>query len=127
SLTGAGATFPSLVYEAWFYDYHRLVAPGVKINYQAIGSGGGIEQFIAGDVGDRATDAPMSDKDLARAKDAQHLPTVLGGVVLAYDRPGLGGELRLDDATAARIFLGGITRWDEPAIAALNPGLALPA
>jgi phosphate transport system substrate-binding protein len=125
-LTGAGATLPAVVYQQWFYDYHHKVAPGVSINYQSIGSGAGIEQFVAGVTDFGATDAPMTDADLARAPDTQHLPTVLGAVVMSYNLPGLTEPLRLDRATAAGIFLGLITRWDDSRIAAANAGTPLP-
>jgi phosphate transport system substrate-binding protein len=126
SLTGAGATFPAQIYNAWFYDYNREVAPGVKINYQSIGSGGGIEQFIGGEVAFGATDAPMTDAELAREPGTQHLPTVLGAVVVTYNLDGLGQALRLDGPAVGGIYLGQITMWDDPAITALNPGLRLP-
>jgi len=127
SLNGAGATFPAILYQAWFYDYNHQVAKNVRINYQAIGSGGGIQQFIEGSVDFGATDAPMSAKDLAKKPSTQHLPTVLGAVVLAYNIPGVSEPLRLDGAVVGGIYLGTITRWDDPAIAELNPGVALPA
>jgi phosphate transport system substrate-binding protein len=127
TLLGAGATFPSIVYQEWFYDYHQDVAPGVKVNYQSVGSGAGIQQFIAGVVDFGATDAPMSDSDIKRAPDVQHIPTVMGAVVLTYSLPGLEKPLRLDGETAAALFLGNVTRWDDERIAALNPGVVLPA
>ena len=127
SIDGAGATFPAIIYQAWFYDYHHDVAPGVRINYQAIGSGGGIQHFIEGDIDFGATDAPMSDADLRRAPDTQHLPTVLGAVVLTYYLPAFTGPLRLDGSTVAAIYLGQVTAWNDPAIAALNPGATLPS
>ncbi len=123
---GAGATFPAVLYQGWFYDYNRL-APGVRVNYQSIGSGAGINQFKEGTVDFGATDAPMSDADLAAAPWTQHLPTVLGAVALSYNLPGLSAPLRLDAEVVAAIFLGQVSRWDDPAIAALNPGAALPA
>lgn len=127
SLTGAGATFPAQIYNAWFYDYNHDIAPGVKINYQSIGSGGGIEQFIGGEVAFGATDAPMTDAELARQPDTQHLPTVLGAVVVAYNLNGVDTALRLDGPAVAGIYLGTITSWDDPAISSLNPGLSLPS
>jgi len=126
SIDGAGATFPAIVYQAWFYDYNHKVAPGVQINYQAIGSGGGIQQFIEGDIDFGATDAPMSDADFKKAPGTQHLPTVLGAVVLTYNLPNVTGPLRLDGPTVAAIYLGNVKSWHDPAIAALNPGLQLP-
>lgn len=123
---GAGATFPSVLYQGWFVDYHEL-APGVRVNYQSIGSGAGISQFNEGVLDFGATDAPMSDKEMAAAPQAQHLPTVIGAVALGYNLPGVKPIVRLDPAVAAGIFLGAIKRWDDPAIAALNPGVRFPA
>ncbi len=125
-LTGAGATFPYPVYSKWFDAYSKKA--GVEINYQSIGSGGGIRQFTAGTVDFGATDSPMSDEQMTAVKgNVVHLPTVLGAVVLTYNLQGLGtSRLRLDAATIADIFLGKITRWDHPRLAALNPGLKLP-
>ncbi len=125
-LLGAGATFPSVLYQAWFYDYHQL-APGVRANYQSVGSGAGIQQFIDGTLDFGATDAPMSDADLLRAPRTQHLPTVLGAVAISYNLPGVEGRLRLDADVVAGLFLGTIHSWDDPAIKRLNPDLPLPA
>ena len=126
-LTGAGATFPYPIYRKWFSDYDA--AKGVRINYQSIGSGGGIRQLSEGTVDFGASDAPMSASELAKAKGGPilHVPTVIGAVVLAYNLPGLAQPLRLDGPTAADLFLGRITRWNDARIAALNPGVALPA
>lgn len=126
NVLGAGATFPSIVYQAWFYRYNHEVAGGVRINYQSVGSGAGVEQFIENTVDFGATDTPMSDATLARAPDVVHLPTVMGAVVVTYSLPGLAKPLRLDGLTTAAIFLGEITNWSDPAIAALNPGVTLP-
>ncbi len=126
NLTAAGATLPAIIYQAWFYDYHRDVSSGVKVNYQSIGSGAGIQQLIEGSVDFAASDAPMTDAEMARGPGIQHLPAVASAVVLTYNLS-LKHPLRLDGATTAKIFLGEITRWDDPAIAALNPGEALPA
>jgi len=125
-LTGAGATFPYPLYSKWFDAYNKKT--GVPINYQSIGSGGGIRQFAAGTVDFGASDGPMSDEQMAAVKgNVVHLPTVLGAVVLTYNLPGLGAaRFRLDAPTIADIFLGKITRWDHPRLAALNPGLKLP-
>jgi phosphate transport system substrate-binding protein len=127
SLTGAGATFPNPIYSKWFDAYHRET--GVRINYQSIGSGGGIRQFIEGTVDFGATDGPMTDEQIAAVKsDVMHVPTVLGAVVATYNLPALGGKpLRFDGPTLADIFLGRITRWNDRRLAALNPGVALPA
>jgi phosphate transport system substrate-binding protein len=126
-ITGAGATFPYPIYSRWFSDYAK--ATGVKINYQPIGSGGGIRQLSEQTVDFGATDAPMSDAELAKAKGGPvlHIPTALGAVVVTYNLPGLTQPVKLDGPTIAAIFQGQITRWNDPRIAALNPGLQLPA
>ncbi len=126
TLTGAGATFPNPVYTKWFDTYAK--ATGVRINYQSIGSGGGIRQFTEGTVDFGATDGPMSDQQIQGIQgNVEHIPTVIGAVVLTYNLPGVGGtKLRLDAATTADIFLGKLTRWNDGRIAALNPGVSLP-
>lgn len=126
NLIGAGATFPYPLYSKWFDVYNR--ATGVRVNYQSIGSGGGIRQFIQGTVDFGATDSPMTADQLKAVEgNVAHLPTVLGAVVLTYNLPSLGTTpLRLDAQTVTDIFLGKITRWDHPRIAALNPGVRLP-
>ena len=126
-LTGAGATFPNPIYTKWFDAYARET--GVRINYQSIGSGGGIRQFTEGTVDFGATDGPMTDAQIAAVKgNVRHIPTVLGAVAVTYNLPSLGGaSLRFDGATLADVFLGRITRWNDRRIAALNPGVALPA
>jgi len=126
-LTGAGATFPYPIYSKWFSDY--ATKTGVKINYQSIGSGGGIRQLSEQTVDFGATDAPMSDAELAKAKGGPvlHIPTVLGAVVVTYNVPEITRPLRLDGTTLADIFLGKITKWNDPRIAALNAGAKLPA
>ena len=126
-LTGAGATFPYPIYSKWFSDY--AAKTGVKINYQSIGSGGGIRQLSEQTVDFGASDAPMSDAELAKAKGGaiMHIPTVLGAVVVTYNVPELKRPLRLDGATLADVFLGKITKWNDVRIAALNPGARLPA
>jgi phosphate transport system substrate-binding protein len=127
AITGAGATFPNPIYQKWFDSYAK--ATGVRINYQSIGSGGGIRQFTEGTVDFGATDAPMTDQQMAAVNgDVLHVPTVIGAVVLTYNLPALGTTpLRLDGTTIAEIFLGKITRWNDAKLAALNPGVALPA
>ena len=126
-LTGAGATFPNPIYSKWFSDY--AANTGVKINYQPIGSGGGIRQLSEQTVDFGATDAPMSDEELAKAKGGpvMHVPTVLGAVVITYNVPGITKTLRLDGTALADIFLGKITKWNDPRIATVNNGLKLPA
>jgi phosphate transport system substrate-binding protein len=126
TLTGAGATFPAPIYTKWFGAYAKET--GVQINYQSIGSGGGIRQFIEGTVDFGATDAPMTDEQVASAKgNVLHVPTVLGAVVATYNLPSLGrAPLRFDGATLADIFLGRISRWNDRRLGALNPGVSLP-
>jgi phosphate transport system substrate-binding protein len=125
-LTGAGATFPYPIYSKWFGDYAS--ATGVKINYQSIGSGGGIRQLTEGTVDFGASDAPMSDAELAKAKGPiLHFPTVLGAVVITYNLAGLTQPLHLDGDAVAQIFAGKITKWSDSRIATLNPGVKLPA
>jgi phosphate transport system substrate-binding protein len=129
ALTGAGATFPDPIYETWFKDFQK-VESGAKINYQAIGSGGGIEQYTQGTVDFGASDAPMKADEIAAATSAGRppveIPTVLGGVVIAYNVSGVESGLKLDGATAAGVFLGTITKWNDPAIASQNSGVTLP-
>lgn len=125
-LTGAGATFPYPIYSKWFGDYASKT--GVKINYQSIGSGGGIRQLTEGTVDFGASDAPMTDAELAKAKGPiLHFPTVLGAVVITYNLAGLARPLRFDGDAVAQIFAGKITRWNDSRIAALNAGAKLPA
>ena len=126
-LNGAGATFPQPIYNKWFSDY--AAKTGVKINYQAIGSGGGIRQLSEQTVDFGASDSPMKDEEIANAKGGavMHVPTVLGAVVLGYNLPGLAAPLKLDGAAIADIFLGKITKWNDPRIATLNAGAKLPA
>ena len=124
-LNGAGATFPAPIYQAWFDDYNKDVAKGVQINYQSLGSGAGIQQFTANTVDFGASDAPMSADELAKATDAQHLPTVIGAVVMTYNLSGVT-SLKLDGDTVSKIYLGTIKKWNDPAIAGQNAGLNLP-
>ena len=125
ALTGAGATFPNPIYTKWFADY--AAKKRVRINYQSIGSGGGIRQFTEGTVDFGATDSPMADSAIARVNgNVVHIPTVLGAVVVTYNLPGLTTPLRFDGATLADIFLGKVKNWNDRRIAALNPGVALP-
>jgi phosphate transport system substrate-binding protein len=124
-LNGAGATFPYPIYSKWFSDYAR--ESGVRINYQSIGSGGGIRQLTEGTVDFGASDAPMSDAEMAKLKaPVLHLPTVLGAVVITYNVPGVPAALKLSGPVLADIFLGKITKWNDSRIAALNSGVKLP-
>lgn len=125
-LTGAGATFPYPLYSKWFADY--ATKTGVKINYQSIGSGGGIRQLSEGTVDFGASDSPMSDEDISKAKGAvMHFPTVLGAVAVTYNMPELTAPLRLSGVVLGDIFAGKITKWNDARIAALNPGVKLPS
>ena len=124
-LTGAGATFPYPLYSKWFSDY--AAQTGVKINYQSIGSGGGIRQLSEGTVDFGASDSPMSDEDIGKAKGpVMHFPTVLGAVAVAYNLPGLNAPLKLSGDVVADIFAGRITKWNDPRITSLNAGVTLP-
>jgi phosphate transport system substrate-binding protein len=125
-LTGAGATFPQPIYNKWFHDYGT--ATGVRINYQAIGSGGGIKQLQEGIVDFGASDSPMTDQEIAAAKHGAvlHFPTVLGAVVITYNLPDVASPLRLTGQEIADIFNGAITKWNDPRLAALNPSVKLP-
>jgi phosphate transport system substrate-binding protein len=126
-IDGAGATFPYPIYSKWFSEYNKL-HPNVQINYQSIGSGGGIKQLTSQTVFFGASDGPMTDEQLNGAPDAVlHFPTVLGGVVPVYDLPGMTAPLRFSGATLAGIYLGKITKWNDPALANENPGVTLPA
>ncbi len=127
SINGAGATFPLPVYQEWAA---RLKDKGLTVNYQGIGSGGGIAQFTAGTVDFGATDSAMADDELAAAKkkgDPVHVPSVFGAVTVSYNVQGLDKGLKLDGATTADMFLGKITKWNDPAIAKLNPSAKLPS
>ena len=126
SLTGAGATFPNPIYAKWFDAYNKKT--GVQINYQSIGSGGGIRQFTEGTVDFGASDGPMNDEQIEAAKgNVLHVPTVMGAVVLTYNLPEVGTtKLRFDGATIAGIFQGTVTKWNDKAIAKLNPSVKLP-
>jgi phosphate transport system substrate-binding protein len=126
-IDGAGATFPYPIYSKWFSEYNKL-HPDVQINYQSIGSGGGIRQLTNQTVFFGASDGPMTNEQLAAAPGRiLHFPSVLGGVVPVYNIPGVGAELRFSGQTLANIYLGKITRWNDPAIAAENAGVTLPA
>ncbi|MBK6780132.1 MAG: phosphate ABC transporter substrate-binding protein PstS [Gemmatimonadetes bacterium] len=125
-LTGAGATFPNPIYTKWFDAYSKKA--GVQINYQSIGSGGGIRQFTEGTVDFGASDGPMNESQIqAVSGNVVHIPTVLGSVVVTYNLPSLGTtQIKLDGSTLVDIFMGRITKWNDKRIQALNPGIALP-
>jgi phosphate transport system substrate-binding protein len=125
-INGAGATFPYPIYSKWFSEYNKL-HPDIEINYQSIGSGGGIKQLSNQTVFFGATDGPMTqDQILAAPGKVLHLPTVLGGVVPIYNVPGVDAELKFSGKVLADIILGKIAKWNDPAIASLNPGVKLP-
>ena len=126
-LTGAGATFPYPLYSRWFSEYAQET--GIKINYQSIGSGGGIRQLSEGTVDFGASDSPMSDAEMAKAKGGPiiHIPTVLGAVVITYNVPGLSAPLNLTGKAIADVFSGKITKWNDARLASLNAGAKLPA
>ena len=126
TLNGAGATFPYPMYSKWFSEYHRL-HPEIEINYQSIGSGGGIRQVLAQTVDFGASDGPMTDEQLSQAKvKILHIPTVLGADVPAYNLPGVNQELKFTPQVLAGIFLGKITSWNDPLLVKANPGVNLP-
>jgi phosphate transport system substrate-binding protein len=130
SITGAGATFPAPIYQKWFADYQQ-VASGVQINYQAIGSGGGIKNITDGSVDFGASDGPMNDEQLKAYEEKWHypiyeFPTVLGSAVLTYNVPGVTTDIKLTPAAIAGIFLGKITKWNDPELEKNNPGVKFP-
>jgi len=125
-LTGAGATFPYPLYSKWFATYAEKT--GVRINYQSIGSGGGIRQLSEGTVDFGASDSPMKDEEIAKAKGpVLHIPTVLGAVAVTYNLPGVTAQLKLTGQVLADVFAGNIKKWNDPRISALNSGVKLPA
>ena len=127
AINGAGATFPNPLYSKWFAEY-RTAHPDVEVNYQSIGSGGGIKQLTAQTVFFGASDMPMTDGQLKSAPaPILHFPTVLGGVVPVYNAGDLAQPLRFTGALLADIYLGKVRTWNDPAIAQVNPGAALPA
>ena len=125
-INGAGATFPAPIYTKWFDEYNKL-HPNVRINYQPIGSGGGIKQITENTVFFGASDGPMTDTQIAAAPGIMHFPTVLGAVVPTYNIPGVTAELKFTGQVLADIYLGKITKWNDPAITKLNAGVTLPA
>jgi phosphate transport system substrate-binding protein len=126
TINAAGATFPAPIYQKWFEEYHKM-HPDVEINYQSIGSGGGIRQFTEGTVDFGASDMPMTEQQIAAVTKYHvlHFPTVLGGVVPSYNLPG-SMELKFSGETLADIYLGKITKWNDAAIKRDNPGVNLP-
>ncbi len=130
-INGAGATFPYPIYSKWFDEYHKKFG-NIQINYQSIGSGGGIRQVLAGTVDFGATDGPMTDEQMQNFKSKRgmeilHFPTVLGADVPTYNIPGVSAELNFTQEALAGIFLGQVTKWNDAAIAGANKGVNLPA
>lgn len=126
ALNGAGATFPYPLYSKWIEEY-KHVDPAVRINYQSIGSGGGVRQIVAGTVDFGASDVPVeSDEERGASGKLLHVPTAIGSVVVSYNLPGVRAPLRLTPAAIAGIWLGEIKRWNAPELAATNAGSALP-
>ncbi|MGB8919697.1 MAG: phosphate ABC transporter substrate-binding protein PstS, partial [Candidatus Sulfotelmatobacter sp.] len=130
TLNGAGATFPNPIYSKWFSEYKKL-HPEVQVNYQSIGSGGGIRQVTEGTVDFGASDMPMTDAQLTEAQAKRktkilNIPSVLGAVVPAYNIPGVSGEVKFTPDALAEIFLGKITKWNDKAITSVNPGVNFP-
>ena len=126
-LNAAGATFPYPIYSKWFDEYHKA-HPNVQINYQSIGSGGGITQLTNKTVDFGASDGPMTDDQLkAAGVPVLHFPTVLGAALPSYNIPGVTAELNFTPDALAGIYLGKVTKWNDPAIASANPGVKLPA
>src|SRR6476659_5602065 len=127
SITGAGATFPAPVYQEW--GARTKDADGLTVNYQGIGSGGGIAQFSSGTVDFGATDSAMKDEEVTAAEKKGkpvHVPTVFGAVTVSYKVDGVEKGLKLDGKTVADIFLGKVKKWNDPAIAGQNSGVSLP-
>lgn len=126
SLTGAGASFPAPLYQNWFVQLNQEV-PDLQVNYQSVGSGAGVEQFTQGTIDFGASDVAMTDEEMAKVKGgALTLPVTAGAIVLAYNLPGVEGELKLTRDAYTSIFLGEITNWNDPKIAEANPDLKLP-
>jgi phosphate transport system substrate-binding protein len=125
-INAAGATFPAVIYQKWFDEYHKIHAD-VQINYQSIGSGGGIAQLTAGTVEFGASDMPMTDEQISKLKvKPLHFPSVLGGVVPTYNIAGITQDLKFTAETLSGIFLGAITKWNDPRLAKDNPGVKFP-
>ena len=126
AINAAGATFPDPIYERWFQEFNKL-HPAIQINYQPIGSGGGIRQLTEGTVDFGASDMPMTDKDISAMNiHPLHFPTVLGGIVLIYNLPGVTQDMKFTPELVADIYLGKITKWNDPRIVKVNPGVKLP-
>ncbi len=127
TINAAGATFPAPIYQKWFQEF-KDAHGGTQINYQAIGSGGGIRQLTEGTVDFGASDMPMTDEQIKAMKvKPLHFPTVMGAVVLSYNIPGVTAKLKLTPDAVAGIYLGTITKWNDPKIASANAGVSLPA
>ena len=129
-INGAGATFPYPMYSKWFSEYHKKF-PNLQFNYQSLGSGAGIQQVTEGTVDFGASDGPMNDEQIATFKEKRgsnilHFPTVMGADVPVYNIPGVTVQLNFTPEALAGIFLGNITKWNDPAIAGPNPGVKLP-
>ena len=125
-MQGAGATFPNPLYQKWFSEYNRI-SPGARFDYQSIGSGGGIKQITTRTIDFGGSDAPMTEEEIRRTRgEILHIPTALGAVGITYHVPEVRAELRLTPEVIAGIYLGRVSRWNDPAIAATNPGLRLP-
>ena len=125
-LTGAGATFPNIIYQDWVLTYNQRNR-GVQLNYQSIGSGGGIRQFSENTVDFGGSDAPMTDSAIAAVGgNVLHIPTVLGGLAIIYRLPGVSAPVKFTPQVLAEVFLGRLTTWNDPRIAAINPGVQLP-
>ncbi len=130
TINAAGATFPAPIYQKWFEEYHKA-HPDVQINYQSIGSGGGIRQFTEGTVDFGASDMPMTNEQISEVEKARHFhplhfPTVLGGVVPTYNVGGVSGEIKFSGETLAGIYIGKINKWNDAALKKDNPGVNLP-
>jgi len=126
-LNGAGATFPNIIYQNWILTYNQAHSD-VKLNYQSIGSGGGIRQFSDGTIDFGGSDAPMSDSAIAAIQgNVLHIPTVLGAIVVTYNVPGVTQQLQFTPEAIAGIFLGTITKWNDARLSSVNPGVSLPA
>lgn len=127
TINGAGATFPAPIYQKWFEEFHKA-HPDIQINYQSIGSGGGIRQLTSGTVDFGASDMPMTDEQIKAITKYHvlHFPTVLGGLVPTYNMPGVSGDLKFAPETLAGIYLGNIKKWNDPGLQRDNPGVKLP-